>query len=104
MSNGTIKQARINAQEWFDHMKEDGFVDIVMTEGNHGDYFEFIFTHKVTKKVATLHIHGYPNNQTIDMIFKKIYWNGCSSSEPKIDNWLKDGFTFEIKIKVKEND
>ena len=95
---GTIDQAKKNARKWLKAIHEEGFSEVVMSEGEHGDYFEFLFTHNVTKKVATLRIHGFTEEERKEFMFSpRVYWNGSSTGDPKIEDWLEEGFKYRIE-------
>lgn len=99
---GTLEQAKINAEEWLKSIHEEGFIDVEMTfkeqYGEGGNFlFLFEFTHSVTQKVATLEIHGFTEEQCKDFIFHpRVDWNGSSTANPKIEDWLTDEFRFKI--------
>jgi len=58
----------------------------------------FYFTHKVTGKVATLKIHGFTKEQCQKFILHpRVYWNGSSTANPKIEDWLDDGFKYRVE-------
>jgi hypothetical protein len=62
-----------------------------------GDWL-FHFIHSVTKKIATLEIHGFTNKQCKEFMFMpRIYWNGSSSGIPEISDWLGKDFNYQIK-------
>ena len=99
---GTLEQAKINAEEWLKSIHEEGFIDVEMTfkerYGEGGNFlFLFDFTHSVTKKVATLEIHGFTEEQCQKFVLHpRVYWNGSSTANPKIEDWLSDEFKFKI--------
>lgn len=99
---GTFEQAKINAEGWLKSIHEEGFIDVEMTfkeqYGEGGNLlFLFEFTHSVTQKVATLEIHGFTEEQCQKFVLHpRVYWNGSSTANPKIEDWLSDEFAFKI--------
>lgn len=97
---GTLEQAKINANKWLKNIHNEGFYEVNISEGKRlddGDY-EFIFTHNITKKEVKLHIHGFTEEECKKFIFHpRVYWNGSSTADPKIEDWLTDEYTYRIK-------
>lgn len=97
---GTLKQAKINAQEWLKSIHNEGFLDVKMKyikQYKDGD-FRFNFKHTTTQKVATLDIHGFTEEECQKFMFHpRVYWNGSSCSSPDIEDWLTDEFTYRIE-------
>ena len=99
---GTLKQAKLNAKEWLINIHTEGFLDVEMEfveeyKDKDAGIFLFNFTHSVTQKVTTLETHGFTAKECESFIFyPRCYWNGCSVSVPKIENWLTDDFLFKI--------
>lgn len=101
---GTLKQAKLNAAKWLRSIRADGFKEVEMKFVGKDDFgdFKFEFKHKVTKKVATLDIHGFTKKQCEKFTFHpRCYWQGSSTADPKIEDWLGDGFTFRIVYEKK---
>lgn len=97
---GTKEQAHINAEGWLKSIDKNGFPEVEMSfvEQVNGGNFLFNFTHQVTGKVATLEIHGFTPEECEEFIFgPRVYWNGSSCSDPKIEDWLEDGFDYRIQ-------
>lgn len=97
---GTKEQAQKNAERWLKLIHDEGFREVEMTGGELDSYgnYEFKFTHSVTKKVAILAIHGFTKKECEAFTFRpREYWNGCSTSNPKIEDWLEDGFDYRIE-------
>jgi hypothetical protein len=96
---GTFAQALINAAEWLESIHNEGFTEVEMSfvkRHKDGDW-QFNFTHKVTGKVAILKIHGFTKEQRKSFVFNpRVYWNGSSTSDPKIEDWLTDDYTYRI--------
>lgn len=102
---GTLNQAKINAKRWLKIVHNEGFkeVDMKFIEQypNNGNFL-FHFTHKITKKVATLEIHGFTEEQCKKFMFHpRVYWQGSSTADPKIEDWISKEFTFRIKYEKK---
>lgn len=98
---GTLHQAKINALEWLVSIHNAGFRDVGMTfieQYPNGGNFLFHFTHSVTMKVATLEIHGFTKEQCEEFDFHpRVYWNGSSTANECIEDWLADGFKYRIE-------
>lgn len=99
---GTIEQARINAQQWLGTMRDyQGIVDVEVDKGvedGEGDFI-FTFTHTITKKIATLHTHGFTDEEAEKFLFRpRVYWNGCSSSNPCVEDFLPEGWKFKVVV------
>ena len=98
---GTLEQATRNAEQWLTNIHAEGFCDVKMEyvgQQSDGD-FVFHFTHAVTGKVATLETHGLTKEQEDTFIYRpRVYWNGSSTADPQISDWLADGFDYEIKF------
>ena len=97
---GTFEQAEINAKEWLESIHNEGFPEVEMSfvkRHKDGDW-QFNFIHKVIGKVATLEIHGFTKEQREVFAFHpRVYWNGSSTADPKIEDWLTDGFKYRIE-------
>lgn len=96
---GTLEQATINAEHWLKNIHNEGFFEVEMSfveQLKDGDYL-FNFTHSVTKKVAALCIHGFTKEEYDGFTFgPQVYWNGSSTADPKIEDWLVEGFKYRI--------
>lgn len=98
---GTFEQAEKNAKEWLDNIHLEGFLEVEMefVEQHKDGDFQFNFIHKVTGKVATLEIHGFTKEQCQKFMFHhRVYWNGSSTADPKIEDWLTDGFKYSVEF------
>jgi hypothetical protein len=97
---GTFEQAKKNAKAWLKSIHDEGFLEVTMSyikRHDNGDWV-FHFTHSTTKKVATLEIHGFTDEQCKSFIFSpRVYWNGSSTADPQITDWLEDGFKYRIE-------
>jgi hypothetical protein len=102
---GTFEQAEINAKEWLTNIHNEGFLEVEMSfieRHKDGDWL-FHFTHSVTKKVATLEVHGFTKEQREAFVFHpRVYWQGSSTADPKIEDWLSDEFNYKIVYERKE--
>lgn len=95
----TFEQACAEAQRWLDNMhKDDGLTDVELLPAEDAPEegrWAFYFRHKVTGVKVRLDTHGIDN---IDAYTKRaiftprVYWNGCSSSDPKLDDFAAPGF------------
>jgi hypothetical protein len=97
---GNLEQATKNAKEWLDSIHESGISEVSMSfEGQleDGDYV-FRFKHWVTGKENTLEIHGFTREECSKFIFSpRVYWNGSSTANPEIKDWIADGFKCRIE-------
>jgi len=100
---GTFKQALINAERWYKNIIKE-FPEVTMSThedrcGNNGNYgnWNFIFTHGVTLKRVNLEIHGFTDEECEKFLFyPRAYWNGSSTANPEIEDWLTDDYTYRI--------
>jgi hypothetical protein len=82
---GTFEQAKINAEEWLKSIHEEGFLEVEMS---------FVEQHKD----GDLEIHGFTKEECQKFTFHpRVYWNGSSTADPKIENWLADGFKYRVE-------
>lgn len=96
---GTFEQALKNAFVWLKNIQSE-FPEVEMTvDERKGDgSWIFEFTHQITKKQACLEIHGFTKEECDAFVFHpRVYWNGSSTADPKIEDWLADGFSYRIK-------
>lgn len=99
----TSKVANKKATEWWSRMRDDQ-IDVIITDWIAEDdgRFKFTFKHNVTGVEATLRIDGIDDLDAYKAdgyIFSpRAYWNDCSSSEPKHEDFLKEGYVAETKI------
>lgn len=102
---GTFEQATKNANNWLKLIHSGGFPGVEMSfveQLKDGDFL-FSFTHNVTKKVVELCIHGFTDEECERFTFRpRVYWNGSSTADPKIEDWLADGFKYRIEYFVDE--
>ena len=97
---GTFKQAEINAKKWLKLIHDEGFKEVEMSfikqYENNGNFL-FHFVHLITKKIATLEIHGFTKIECEAFLFHpRVYWNGSSTADPKIEDWLTEDYTHHI--------
>jgi hypothetical protein len=96
---GTFEQAKVNAEKWLKNIHIEGFLEVEMSfvkqyeDGN----FLFNFIHGVTKKIATLETHGFTEEELKFRFHPRVYWNGSSTADPKIEDWLEEGFDYKIQ-------
>ena len=66
-----------------------------------GDW-NFRFRHKITNKYIDLQIHGFTKKECDAFIFHpRVYWNGSSTAEPEITDWLTDEYQYRILYEKK---
>lgn len=96
----TYETAAQEAEQWLGRMQEDGLCDIdlqlpglpLKDEGR----WAFQFKHTITGVIVTLEMHGISSTQAYmkeHIFLPRVYWNGCSSSNPKLEDWATPGFT-----------
>lgn len=95
----TVEQARIEARQWHDGMRRDGFGDDVDLLPDVQPYDEgrwrFTFRHTVTGVTATLDTPGIDNHEAYQRqaIFPaRVYWNGSSCASPQLSDFAADGY------------
>lgn len=105
IKGGTLEQAKINAKWYSDKISEMGIsgVDLEYIGYSDGLYI-FHFTHQVTKKIATLYVSGYTEEQENEFMFRpRDYWNGNSCGIIDISDWLTDDYRVSIEYVKKVN-
>lgn len=101
---GTFEQALKTAYGWLECIVKE-YPEVKMT--THEDRIDggdwvFKFTHGVTGKTVALETHGFTEEQCQKFIFSpRVYWNGSSTSDPKIEDWLADDYTYRILYELK---
>lgn len=106
-SNGwtnTFEKAVEHAQEWLRMMNNNGIRDvrIVSNTPADGGRWDFVFMHDITGKCATLSAHGIDNLEWYmeqNTFHPRVYWNGSSTANPKIQDFLADGYEIVIRKK-----
>lgn len=93
----TREQAARYARKWFwDQMIRDGFRDIefVDTGVEREGRWVFEIRHTVTGRVVEIEQHGIDNLEAYRRrhFEPRIYWNGSSSANPRIEDFAADGF------------
>ena len=93
----TFAKARQTAEEWLDRMRAEGMRDIGLFPGARhlNGRWEFTFRHAVTGVKVTLECDGVDDMDAYvaERIFPpRIYWNGSSIGEPKLDDFAAEGF------------
>ena len=95
---GTFEQALTIAKEWHENILSE-FPEVTMSEkGVHCDgLWMFEFKHQVTGVTVHLQTHGFTREQCEKFIFQpRVYWNGSSTGDPRIEDWLTDEFTYRV--------
>lgn len=98
IKGGTLKQAEANAKCWLKDIHDKGLTDVVMTKGVDRDgLFVFNFKHPITGVVVHLDTHGFTDEECQEFTFSpRVYWNGSSTANPKIEDWAKEGFRYKV--------
>jgi hypothetical protein len=102
---GTTAQAKRNAVKWLKRIHKE-FPEVIMNLKGKDDFgdWEFEFQHLITKKKAILAIHGFTKTECKNFTFKpRVYWNGSSTSEPSITDWLPRGWNYKIVYSKKKS-
>jgi len=99
-TGGTLEQAKINAENWLKAIKANICVDdLEMTfvkQYEDGDFL-FEFKHLITGKVATLVTHGFTEEECKKFTqYPRVYWEGSSTADPKLEDWLADGYKYKV--------
>ena len=98
IKGGTLEQATKNANKWLKSIHDGGFREVVMEfEKECNGMFVYKFTHKVTNAISILEIHGFTEDECSAFIFRpRVYWNGSSTANCGIADWLTDEYTYKI--------
>jgi hypothetical protein len=100
-TGGTFEQAELNAKKFLEGCHDEGLFEVEMSfvEVRETGNFVFHFTHKVTGKVVELSTHGFTDDECRQFMFNpRVYWNGSSTADPKIEDFMADGFTFRVEF------
>ncbi len=110
VEGGTVEQARINAQPFLDGIHKMGMGEVsidpdpVYDDGR----WTFVFRHPATGKTVLLQTHGLTDEECWKRLFiPRIYWDGSSTAEPQITDFLPDGWTYRVvfePLKPTDND
>lgn len=94
----TEEQARAEAAKWLSNIHADGMADVELlddcTDDGEGRW-RFTFRHRVTGALVYLDTHGIDDLDAYLRRFifpPRVYWNGSSSSDPKLDDFAAPGF------------
>ena len=102
---GSYKEAYKIAREWLMSIHAEGFPEVYFRFKEHiedGNYV-FVFTHRTTKVKVLLETHGFTYEECKKFMFRpRIYWNGSSTGNPKLEDWLTDKFTYRIVYEKKK--
>ena len=103
VSEGTVEQARANADEWLERMRADGITGVYIDHDatrpcEYGEArWVFTFRHEVTGATAELTIDGLTDDEKRGLVFwPKVYWKGSSCSHPDLSDFLTDGHHIAI--------
>ena len=103
---GTFERALEMANEWLvEIVKEYPEVTVTTDEDQYEKgMWSFKFTHGVTGKEVFLNTHGFTKEECEKfMFYPRIYWNGSSTGNPEIKDWLTDDFEYVICYKQKSS-
>ncbi|WP_067671748.1 hypothetical protein [Nocardia miyunensis] len=94
----TREKAAQYAREWFwDQITRDGFTDIEFVDTGREDEGRWVFEvrHKITGVVVEIEQHGIDNLDAYrkrHLFTPRVYWNGSSSANPRLEDFAADGF------------
>lgn len=93
----TYETARKNAGDWLDQMHAEGMTDVQLLDGSTESEGRWVFTfrHSVTGTTVKLETHGIDDVEAYERqhIFSpRIYWDGSSTSNPKLEDFAAPGF------------
>lgn len=93
----TYPAARAEAERWLVRMHGEGMTDVVLLDDvtKAGERWVFTYKHQVTGTTVTLKTHGISDLDAYhrDFVFPpRIYWNGSSSDNPKLEDFAAPGF------------
>lgn len=97
---GTLEEATKIAESFLKGCKEEGIEDVEFkhVEDNTTENFVFVFTHAVTGVEVELKTHGFSPEQRDKFIFSpRVYWNGSSTANPQISDFLREGYSFRVQ-------
>jgi hypothetical protein len=90
--------ARATALGWWERMRADGIAHLELradVEERDGRWV-FGFRHTVTGVVVELETHGIDDEEAYrrdgHIFSPRVYWNGSSSTDPKVEDWAAPGF------------
>jgi len=93
----TVEGARVEAQHWLTLIRDAGIQDVEMhpqERATDDGRWQFGFCHTITGKYVVLETHGIDNLAAYEKerIFPpRVYWNGSSSADLDITDWLLPG-------------
>lgn len=95
--SNTYEKARANAEEWLATMHKAGMTDVELlnTVEERNRRWQFTFRHQITRVTATLEIDGIDDLDAYckQAVFSpKVYWNGGSTGEPRLEDFAAEGF------------
>ena len=103
----TEAKARERAEVWLGKMHGEGMTDVELLDGSEprGGRWLFTFRHKITGATATLEMHGIDPVDAYErehVFAPRVYWNGSSTSDPKLEHFAAPGFaavrTFKAEL------
>lgn len=99
----THEKALERALGWLKNIQDDGYKNIKMldTKEEINGRWKFLFKHSVTGAVVELETHGIDDMDAYikeNVFTPRVYWNGSSTGEPELEQWLVDGYEKVLDI------
>lgn len=94
----TEARAIVEAAKWLANAHADGLTDVELLDGCTPDgegRWRFTFRHKVTGALVYLDTHGIDDTEAYErqhIFAPRVYWNGSSTADPKLDDFAAPGF------------
>jgi hypothetical protein len=93
----TVETARDTAVYWLSTMRATGMTDVELLDGTaeREGRWVFILRHAVTGTTVELEIHGIDNVAAYEkkhIFAPRVYWNGSSTANPKLEDFAAPGF------------
>lgn len=113
VANGTKEQAIKNADDWVLEMRKNGIrnVQIIGKPVPNGECrWTFTLKHSLTGVEADLVMHGLNEQEEKEYsnhnlgAFPRIYWNGSSGANPKLEDFLAEGYHIDIILEVENEE
>lgn len=105
MKGGTEAEALRHALRWLRSIQEDGITDVELLpnpEQVADGRWVFSFRHRITRRVATLDVHGLSDKEIEESVFRpRQYWNGSSTADPQWSDFLTPDFELRAIPKLK---
>ena len=94
----TYQRAEQRARGWLDTIGKSGIRDVWLDlpgEDLGDGRWRFAFRHEVTGAAVDLDTHGIDDLRAYERQWTfppRVYWDGSSSADPVVEDWLADGF------------